>query len=124
MAEKYNPLKQELEIIEFWNKHNIYKKAKDKVKRKKPFYFLQGPPYTSGSFHIAHAWNNSLKDQVLRYKRMKGFDVWDRAGWDMHGLPTANLAMKKLNMKSKDEIPKYGVDKFIKKCKHFINYTI
>ena len=32
---------------------------------------------------------------VLRYKRMKGFDVWDRAGYDMHGLPTAHKIQEK-----------------------------
>ena len=109
----------ELKMLEFWDKNKIYDKIKKKNKSKKPFYFLQGPPYTSGKIHIGHAWNNSLKDLIMRYKRMKGFDVWDRAGYDMHGLPTENAVQKKLGLKTKEEIEKYGVDKFVKECMNF-----
>jgi len=111
--------KVEKEILGFWEKEKIYDKVKKKNKGKKKFYFLQGPPYTSGKLHIGHAWNNSLKDMILRYKRMKGFDVWDRGGYDMHGLPTEHAVQKKLKLKTKDEIEKLGVDKFVKECMNF-----
>src|SRR3989338_136906 len=113
----YNPQEVENEILKFWRQCDIYETAKERNKGKKKFYFLDGPPYTSGVIHLGHAWNKSLKDMVLRYKRMKGLDVWDRAGYDMHGLPTAHKAMEKLKMKSKDDIPKFGVAKFIEECK-------
>ncbi|VVB78049.1 Isoleucine--tRNA ligase [uncultured archaeon] len=109
----------EKEILEFWDKNKIYEKVKKKNSKGKKFYFLQGPPYTSGRLHIGHAWNNTLKDLVLRYKRMQGFNVWDRAGYDMHGLPTENAVQKKLGIKDKLEIEKYGVEKFVKECKKF-----
>lgn len=124
MAEKYNPLEQEQEMLKFWKENNTYSNIKNKNKinsegkREKQFYFLDGPPYTSGKVHIGTAWNKSLKDMVLRFKRMKGLDVWDRAGYDMHGLPTENATQKKLNLTGgKQEIVKYGVDKFISECK-------
>jgi len=109
----------EKEMIEFWINNNIYKKTRDKNKGKKPFYFLQGPPYTSGKLHIGHAWNNSMKDMVLRYKNMKGFHVWDRAGYDMHGIPTASKVQEKLGLKTKEDIIKFGLDKFSKECINF-----
>ena len=109
----------EEEILKHWEAKDIYEKVKEKNKGKEKFYFLQGPPYTSGRLHIAHAWNNSAKDIVMRYKRMRGFDVWDRAGYDMHGLPTENAVMKKLGLKTKEEIIVYGMDKFIKECIKF-----
>ncbi|MEK6844990.1 MAG: isoleucine--tRNA ligase, partial [Nanoarchaeota archaeon] len=115
----YEPQKVEKEILEFWEKNKIYEKIKLKNKKGKEFYFLQGPPYTSGRLHIGHAWNNSLKDILLRYKRMNGFNVWDRAGYDMHGLPTENAVQKKLGIKDKLGIEKYGVEKFIKECIKF-----
>ena len=117
MAEKYSPQEIEQEMLNFWNEKGIYKKAKLAGKGKEKFYFLDGPPYTSGKIHIGIAWNKSLKDCVLRYKRMRGFDVWDRAGYDMHGLPTEHKAEEKLGIKNKDEIPKFGVEKFIKVCR-------
>jgi len=110
---------REESIIKFWEKNKIYEKLKKRNSKGKDFYFLQGPPYTSGRIHIGHAWNNSMKDIVLRYKRMCGFNVWDRAGYDMHGLPTENAVQKKLGIKDKLGIEKYGVEKFIKECIKF-----
>jgi isoleucyl-tRNA synthetase len=112
----YNFKESEPEILEFWKKQKIYEKRKEKNKKGKKYYFLQGPPYTSGRLHIGHAWNNSMKDIILRYKRMKGMNVWDRAGYDMHGLPTENAAMKKLGLKNKEEIEKFGIAKFTEEC--------
>ena len=115
----YDFKKTEEEILKFWKEKKIYEKLKKKNSKGKKFYFLQGPPYTSGRLHIGHAWNNSLKDIFLRYKRMQGFNVWDRAGYDMHGLPTENAVQKKLGIRDKLEIEKYGVEKFIKECIKF-----
>jgi|TARA_B100001964_G_scaffold233627_1_gene291168 isoleucyl-tRNA synthetase len=115
--QKYEPIKQEPEILKFWKDKKIYEKAKNNNKGKKKFYFLDGPPYTSGKVHLGTAWNKSLKDSILRYKRMQGFDVLDRAGYDMHGLPTENAAEAELGIKKKDEIEKFGVGKFVKACK-------
>ncbi len=116
-AEKYDPVALEPSILKFWEKDEIYKKAKEKNAGRKRFYFLDGPPYTSGKIHLGTAWNKPLKDMVLRYKRMNGFDVWDRAGYDMHGLPTEHATEKKLGLNGKEDIIKYGVDKFITECK-------
>ncbi len=106
-------------VLKFWEKESIYKKAVEKNKKGKPFYFLQGPPYTSGRLHMGHAWNNSLKDILLRYKRMNGFNVWDRAAYDMHGLPTEHKVQQELNLKTKEEILAYGVKNFAKACYDF-----
>src|SRR3989344_1520097 len=111
--------KLEENILRFWEKHKTYEKIKKRNSKGKKFYFLQGPPYTSGRLHIGHAWNNSLKDIILRYKRMNGFNVWDRAGYDMHGLPTENKVQKDLVFKYKEDIEKYGIDKFVKECIKF-----
>jgi len=111
--------KIEEEVLKFWKSKKIYDKVRKKNKNGKKFYFLQGPPYTSGKLHIGHAWNNSLKDVAMRFKRMQGMDVWDRAGYDMHGLPTENAVQKELKLRTKDEILSYGMDKFIKKCMDF-----
>jgi|TARA_B100000315_G_scaffold10804_1_gene10454 isoleucyl-tRNA synthetase len=119
MIDKYDATKLEPEILDFWKQNNIYGKAKEKNKGKKKFYFLDGPPYTSGKVHLGTAWNKSLKDSVLRYKRMQGFDVWDRAGYDMHGLPTEQAVEKKLKLKNKDEIPNFGVANFVNECREF-----
>ncbi|MBS3176036.1 isoleucine--tRNA ligase [Candidatus Woesearchaeota archaeon] len=116
MPEKYDEKKLEPEILAFWDTNKIYQKAKEKNKGKESYYFLEGPPYTSGRVHIGHAWNLSLKDCFVRYKRMQGFDVFDRWGYDMHGLPTEHATEKKLNLHGKKAIVEFGVAKFIQEC--------
>ncbi|MEM4248571.1 MAG: class I tRNA ligase family protein, partial [Candidatus Nanoarchaeia archaeon] len=123
--DKYEPLKFEPEILRFWKDKDIYRKQKEMGKGGQKFYWICGPPYTSGKFHIGHFWNYAaLKDPLFRYKRMQGFDVWDRGGWDMHGLPTARKVMAKLGIKSKNEIEKMGVDKFVSECEKFSSETM
>ncbi len=117
---KYEPKEIEKKVLNFWKKKKIYKKQKDMGKKGSKFYWLCGPPYTSGKFHVGHFWNYvALKDPFLRYKRMNKFNVWDRGGWDMHGLPTSWKVMAKLKLKSKEDIENYGVEKFVKECEKF-----
>tara|TARA_Y100000310_G_scaffold171786_1_gene171950 strand:+ start:5730 stop:8570 length:2841 start_codon:yes stop_codon:yes gene_type:complete len=111
--------KIEEEILDFWKKNKIYEKSVSKNKKGEKFYFLQGPPFTSGRLHIGHAWNNNLKDIALRFFRLRGRNVWDRAGYDMHGLPTENKVQKELGLKDKKAIENFGIGKFNQKCKEF-----
>src|SRR3989344_1376114 len=117
MIGPYKPLEIEESILKFWDSNSIYSKLKEKNKKGKDWYFLDGPPYTSGRIHLGQAWNKALKDCVLRYKRMRGFNVWDRAGYDMHGLPTEHKVEAKFGIKYKDEIPAFGVKRFVEECR-------
>ena len=109
----------EPQILQYWKTKKIVDKLRVKNRRGPKFYFLDGPPYTSGKFHLGHAWNYALKDIALRYKRMQGFKVWDRNGFDVHGLPTEHKVMDKYNLKTKEDIQKFGVDKFVRECEKF-----
>jgi isoleucyl-tRNA synthetase len=109
----------EAEMLKLWEDNDIYPKLKRRNHGKPKFYFLQGPPYTSGRIHLGTAWNNSMKDMVLRYKRMRGFDVWDRGGYDMHGLPTENKVQAEHSLATKKDIVNFGVEKFINECIRF-----
>jgi isoleucyl-tRNA synthetase len=106
----------EVQILKFWIDNNIFNKLKEHNAKGKPFYFLQGPPYTSGKIHLGQAWNNTIKDFIIKYKKMNGFDVWNRAGYDMHGLPTERKVQAELKLESKQDIIEYGLDKFSEKC--------
>ena len=63
----------EKEILKFWKDKKIFERLAERNKDKKTFYFLQGPPYTSGKIHLGQAWNNTAKDFIIRYKKMNGF---------------------------------------------------
>ncbi|MBD3155559.1 MAG: isoleucine--tRNA ligase [Candidatus Aenigmarchaeota archaeon] len=110
---------QEEELQKFWEKNDVPKKVLKMNKDGEKFYFLDGPPYATGYIHLGTAWNKILKDSFLRYKRMKGFNVWSQPGYDTHGLPIENKVEKKLGIKSKQEIEELGIEKFNKECKKF-----
>jgi isoleucyl-tRNA synthetase len=116
LFEKYDHKLIEPEILKFWEENQIVEKLRKRNSTGKKFYFLEGPPYTSGRVHIGTAWQTSMKDIILRYKRSLNFDVWDRMGYDMHGLPTEQKVMKKFNLNNKEEIEKFGLAKFTKEC--------
>jgi len=110
--------KTELEVKDYWEKNNIPEKVRAKI-GKKNYYFIDGPPYASGSLHIGTAMNRILKDFIIRYRRMTGFTVLDIPGFDTHGVPIEAKVQKKHNLKSKEDIEKFGIDNFTKECYNF-----
>ncbi|ATZ61823.2 MAG: isoleucine--tRNA ligase [Methanosarcinales archaeon Met12] len=119
VAGQYDSHKVEERVIRQWNEAEAYKRTREHRKGSQRFYFVDGPPYTTGAIHLGTAWNKIIKDVVLRFKSMKGFDVLDRAGWDMHGLPIEVKVEEHLGFKTKKDIEAYGSDRFIDECKRF-----
>jgi len=77
----------EPKMQERWTDMNIYE-AVAKARAGKPKFVLHdGPPYANGDIHIGHALNKVLKDIIVRFKSMQGFDAPYVPGWDTHGLP-------------------------------------
>ncbi|PKL65992.1 MAG: isoleucine--tRNA ligase [Methanomicrobiales archaeon HGW-Methanomicrobiales-3] len=109
----------EREVQEYWRTHDTYKTVKQHRSAGKPFFFVDGPPYTTGHIHIGTAWNKILKDSLLRYHRMNGRNVIDRAGYDMHGLPIEVKVEQELGFASKKDIETFGIQAFIEKCRTF-----
>ncbi len=118
-AAQYDAKNLEQNIRKFWDEIDAYSKVRELRKNGKKFFFVDGPPYTTGRIHLGTAWNKIIKDSILRYKSMNGFHILDRAGWDMHGLPIEVKVEGVLGFKSKKDIEKYGVGNFVAKCKEF-----
>ena len=119
VARQYNAQDLENEVRKLWEKADTYRKVRELRVGGKKFFFVDGPPYTTGRIHLGTAWNKVIKDAVLRYKSMNSFEVKDRAGWDMHGLPIEVKVEESFGFRSKKDIEAYGVDKFIQRCKEF-----
>ncbi len=120
MDKKYDFQKIEKEILTFWkkNKKIIYDSLQENKKDKKPlFSWLEGPPTANAPPALHHVEARVSKDLVCRYNFMKGFAVPRKGGWDCHGLPVEIQVQKKLGLKTKKDIYKFGVDKFIEICK-------
>ncbi|MCD6434749.1 MAG: isoleucine--tRNA ligase, partial [Candidatus Diapherotrites archaeon] len=104
----------------FWKKNKIIEKVRHRNSNsKKKFYFMDGPPYATGHIHMGTALNKILKDVAIRSKRMQGYNVFDRPGYDCHGLPIENKVEKELGFKSKADIEKFGIKNFVERCREF-----
>ena len=115
-----NFIDREKKVIEFWKENNIFEKSIEQNEGKEEFSFYDGPPTANGKPHIGHILTRVMKDIIPRYKTMKGYHVLRKAGWDTHGLPVELEVEKLLGMDGKEEIEKYGIEPFIKKCKESV----
>ncbi|MBR4800708.1 MAG: isoleucine--tRNA ligase [Clostridia bacterium] len=119
-----NFVDREKEVLEFWKENRIFEKSVEKNVGKPEFSFFDGPPTANGKPHIGHILTRVMKDIIPRYKTMKGYHVLRKAGWDTHGLPVELEVEKLLGIDGKQEIEKYGIEPFIKKCKESVwKYT-
>ncbi|MDZ7765386.1 MAG: class I tRNA ligase family protein [Melioribacteraceae bacterium] len=109
--------KIEEDVLRFWKENKIFEKSITTRDPKKPFTFYEGPPTANGKPGIHHVMARTLKDLVCRYKTLKGYHVNRKAGWDTHGLPVEIEVEKALGIKSKSEIPEFGVAKYNKACR-------
>ena len=119
VGDQYDPDGVESRVFEYWDAVDAYERTVEHRADEDSFYFLDGPPYTSGSAHMGHAWNKSLKDCYIRYLRMQGYDVYDRPGYDMHGLPIETKVEEELGFENKKDIEDFGVDAFVAECREF-----
>ena len=118
----YNQHIVEKRVLEYWEEGRIYDLVKNEAFKKQViFKFIDGPPYPSSDIpHIGTALNKVLKDSILRYWRMRGYNVYDRPGYDCHGLPIEVKVEQLLGVKSKKEIEeRIGVENFIEQCRKF-----
>ncbi|MDI6704040.1 MAG: isoleucine--tRNA ligase [bacterium] len=93
---KANLPKREPEIQKVWEEEDIYNCLRRK-RKDAPMYILHdGPPYANGDIHMGHALNKVLKDIIVKYKLMSGFDAPFRPGWDCHGLPIEYSVLKEI----------------------------
>ena len=114
----------EKETLKFWDDNAIFEKSLEQRDERKIFSFFEGPPTVNGKPGIHHVMARAIKDSICRYKTMRGYRVRRQAGWDTHGLPVEIAVEKELGLNSKDEVIKYGIDKFNKKCKEFVYRNI
>ena len=120
MAEFYNASENEKKINLDWKTKKTWEKALKKNRGKDKFYFLDGPPFVTNEVHQGTMYTIFIKDAIIRYKLLKGFDVRAQPGWDTQGLPIEVVVEKKLGIKNKKEIKEFGEEKFVDECKNLV----
>ena len=118
-----NLVKNEEEVLKFWEDNKIFDKVKEKNKKTGKYYaFLDGPITANNEMKLHHCWNRSLKDIMLRYKALQGFDAHYQNGFDAQGLWVEVGVEKMLGLKDKRDILKFGMDKFTEACIERVNH--
>ncbi|MFD0871982.1 isoleucine--tRNA ligase [Paenibacillus residui] len=105
----------EPKVQQWWDEIDIYRKVQDNAKGKPKFILHDGPPYANGDIHIGHALNKILKDIIVRYKSLRGFDAPYVPGWDTHGLPIEQAIANS----GKADRKKMSVSEFREACKAY-----
>ena len=115
-----NFVDREAEVLKFWRENDIANKCISNREGCDTFTFYDGPPTANGKPHIGHVLTRVIKDMLPRYQSMKGKKVLRKAGWDTHGLPVELEVEKLLGLDGKEQIEKYGIEPFIKKCRESV----
>jgi len=106
---------REPEILKHWEDINLYETVQKSREGKEKFILHDGPPYANGDIHMGTALNKVLKDIIVKYKTMKGFDSPFVPGWDTHGLPIEHqiIKTKKINRHEVGDL------EFRQECKNY-----
>jgi len=106
--------------LEKWASVDILNKSIDVRKDSENFVFYDGPATANGMPGLHHMVAKFLKDSFCKYKTMQGYKVLRKIGWDTHGLPVEVQVEKKLGFSGKNDIEKYGIEKFNKECRNAV----
>ncbi|MDP4609774.1 MAG: isoleucine--tRNA ligase [Opitutales bacterium] len=91
-----NMVEREPARIDHWKKLGLYEQIQAKNAAGPSFILHDGPPFTNGDLHLGHALNKTLKDTILRFKWMQGYNAPYIPGWDSHGLPIEHKVSREL----------------------------
>ncbi|MBN2312900.1 MAG: isoleucine--tRNA ligase [Sedimentisphaerales bacterium] len=99
---KANLVQREPQMRKEWAKTDLYAKIRAARNGSDLYILHDGPPYANGDIHMGHVINKVLKDFVIKYKTMAGFDAPYVPGWDCHGLPIESKVVTELGDKIRE----------------------
>jgi isoleucyl-tRNA synthetase len=121
LPEDHSYYEHEYPILGKWKSEETYKKLMELRKGGQLYRFMDGPPFPSSkSLHFGHLMIGDLKSTVLYYMWMHGYNCLNVLGYDCHGLPTEMATNKILNISTKHDVEKLGVDKYNESCDEFV----
>ena len=112
------------QILEQWEKEDLFHKSIETREGCPSFLFFEGPPSANGMPGIHHVMARTIKDTFCRFKTMQGYQVKRKAGWDTHGLPVELGVEKLLGITKEDIGKKISVDEYNAACRREVmKYT-
>jgi len=110
----------EEQVLARWRERDVFGASLRNREGGPPFVFYEGPPTANGYPGSHHVLARVFKDVFPRYKTMTGHYVERKAGWDTHGLPVEIAVEQQLGFESKDDIERYGIAEFNRKCREAV----
>ncbi len=110
-----NLSQREPQMLKQWQEQDLYGQIRKQRSGAKAFILHDGPPYANGDIHIGHAVNKILKDIIVKFQTLNGFDAPYVPGWDCHGLPIELMVEKKIGKAG----VKVDADTFRKSCRDY-----
>jgi len=89
---------REPEYLKFWQDLDIYRLVEEQNANGPRFELHDGPPYANGHIHLGHTLNKVLKDIIIKSHTQRGYSSPYVPGWDTHGLPIEQQAIKNLGL--------------------------
>lgn len=107
----------EHEVLEFWEREDVFVKLRKQIAGKAPWSFLDGPITANNPMGVHHAWGRTLKDIFQRFNAMRGYDIRFQNGFDCQGLWVEVEVEKEHEFATKQDIVAYGIENFVRDCK-------
>ena len=101
--------------LEQWEKDDVYGQIRQARQGRKTYILHDGPPYANGQIHLGHVVNKVLKDIIIKYKTLDGYDAPYVPGWDCHGLPIEQKVEQKIGKVGQ----KVNATKFREACREY-----
>ena len=111
----------ENDILAWWDSAHIFERCVAERAQAPGFSFYEGPPTANGRPGIHHVLSRTIKDLFCRYKTLKGYRVYRKAGWDTHGLPVEIEVEKALGLDGRAQIEAFGIAQFNQACRDSVN---
>ena len=117
---KANLPTREPQQLSAWEQMDLYRTVQTATAGRQKFILHDGPPYANGDIHLGHALNKVLKDIVVKYATMSGFDSPYVPGWDTHGLPIELRTLKDMHL----DRTKVDVVELRRKCADYARHWV
>ena len=113
LDKKYDHISVEKDKYDAWRQKGYF--ACDVKGNKPPFCIVLPPPNVTGVLHLGHAWDVTLQDIIIRYKKMEGYDTFWLPGMDHAAIATEAKVVKRLKDQGINKY-EYGREKFLDAC--------
>jgi isoleucyl-tRNA synthetase len=107
-------------VLERWRERDVFRESLRRREGAEPWVFWEGPPTANGPPGVHHVLSRAFKDIFPRFRTMRGYYVERRGGWDCHGLPVEIAVEQQLGIKTKEEIERFGIAEFNRKCRESV----